>query len=227
MKLDYLTPALARVRPGWQPLLQTTQLSAIDHALAARHEAGESIYPPREQILAALSYHDPADTRIVILGQDPYHGAHEAMGLSFSVPADVRIPPSLRNIYKEIASDLDCQPPSSGDLSSWAQQGVLLLNSVLTVSADQAGSHGKIGWQAVSDALIHETSVHSAACVFMLWGSWAHGKRPLIDADKHLVLTAPHPSPLSAYRGFFGCRHFSQANAWLQQRGHAPIHWCG
>ncbi|MBI3144561.1 MAG: uracil-DNA glycosylase [Pseudogulbenkiania sp.] len=228
-QLAYLAPALARVHPAWEAVLSTPAcfkaLSQIDRTLAGEAAAGKTIYPPREQVFHALADAAPADVRVVILGQDPYHGAGEAMGLSFSVPPGVRIPPSLRNVYKELAADLGTGIPASGDLTHWAQQGVLLLNSVLTVEADKAGSHGKFGWQTVSDALIDAINAQNPGCVFLLWGNWAQGKAERIDARRHKVLCAAHPSPLSASRGFHGCRHFSQANAWLAAAGRGVIEW--
>ena len=164
--------------------------------------------------------------KVVILGQDPYHEPGQAMGLCFSVPQGIQVPPSLVNIIKEINTDLGVDIPlTCGDLSGWAEQGVLLLNATLTVRAHQAGSHQRHGWETFTDAAIQALSAQRAGIVFLLWGSYAIAKRALIDPSKHLVLTAPHPSPLSAYRGFFGCRHFSQANAYLAAQGQAPIDW--
>lgn len=228
MTLNYLAPALSRVHPAWEAVLRQPQalaaLARLDAELS-RRSAQATIYPPREQVFHALSFAAPADVRVVILGQDPYHGAGEAMGLSFSVPDGVRVPPSLRNIYKELAADVGGGIPAGGDLSHWARQGVLLLNAVLTVEADQAGSHGKLGWQHVSDALIAAVNAQNPGCVFLLWGNWARGKAEQIDRSRHLVLEAAHPSPLSASRGFLGCRHFSQANAWLAARGRGTVAW--
>lgn len=229
MNMSYLSPALAALPAAWREVLTApalaAQLQAIDTRLAARAADGVAIYPPRELVFHALQHVAPQDVRVVILGQDPYHGAGEAMGLSFSVPAGVKIPPSLRNMYKELASDLGVAPAASGDLTHWAQQGVLLLNTSLTVEADNAGSHGKIGWQQVTDALIDAVNAHNPGCVFLLWGNWAQGKAERIDTGRHAVLKAAHPSPLSASRGFFGCRHFSQANQWLAARGRGEIAW--
>lgn len=224
--LRYLAPALTDIHAGWAGALepQRERLLELDHELQRRHERGETLYPAPEAILRALSFAAPADIRVVILGQDPYHGPGQAMGLSFSVAAGCRLPPSLRNIYKELASDLGTAP-GDGDLSAWARQGVLLLNSVLTVTAEQAGSHGKMGWQPVTDALIATVNRENPGCVFMLWGAWAQGKAGLVDDERHLVLQSAHPSPLSAHRGFLGCRHFSQANAWLTAKGRSPIEW--
>lgn len=227
--LFYLSPALARVHPAWEQVLSTRdiqqQLAGIDRELQAQQAQGKALFPPAPLTFNALTFTAPADVRVVILGQDPYHGDGEAMGLSFSVPPGVRVPPSLRNLYKELAADLGCGVPNSGDLTHWAQQGVLLLNSVLTVERDKAGSHAKLGWQMVSDALIDAVNAQSAGCVFLLWGNWAKTKAERIDASRHLVLDAAHPSPLSASRGFHGCRHFSQVNAWLLSRGRGAIEW--
>lgn len=227
--LSYLDDALARVHPHWLPTLQAPALAdtlaAIDRELTRRAAEGAAIFPPRSEIFHALRYCPPEKIRAVILGQDPYHGAGEAMGLSFSVPEGVRLPPSLRNIFKEIGRELGLPQPHSGDLTPWARQGVLLLNSVLTVEADRAGSHGKLGWQSVSDALIDRVNRDSQGCVFMLWGNWARTKAERIDPRRHLVLEAAHPSPLSASRGFFGCDHFAEATRWLRERDLPPIDW--
>lgn len=224
-QLNYLSPAFERVQPAWRKVLPESVLVSIDQRLNAVQAAGQVIYPPRELTFNALSFTAPENVRIVILGQDPYHGDGQAMGMSFSVPDGVKVPPSLRNIYKELQSDIDFTIPRSGNLSTWAQQGVLLLNSVFTVQAENAGSHGKFGWQAVSDVLIDAVNTQNPGCVFMLWGNWAIGKADRIDTSRHLVLTAAHPSPLAAKRGFFGCRHFSQANDWLAQKGRGKIDW--
>ena len=224
-ELNYLAPAYNSVQPAWRPALPASQLCAIDQRLNAAQAAGQTIYPPRELTFNALHFVAPQDVRVVILGQDPYHGDGQAMGMSFSVADGIRVPPSLRNIYKELHSDLGLAIPSGGNLTRWAQQGVLLLNSVFTVEAEHAGSHGKFGWQAVSDALIDTVNQQNPGCVFMLWGNWAIGKAERIDAGRHLLLTAAHPSPLAASRGFFGCRHFSQANDWLRGKGRGEIDW--
>lgn len=183
-------------------------------------------YPKGGDIFAAFN-HTPFDrVKVVILGQDPYHEPGQAHGLSFSVPTGVAVPPSLVNIIKEINSDLGIAiPTTQGNLTGWADQGVLLLNATLTVRAHQAGSHQNRGWEAFTDAAIHALSQHRQGIVFLLWGSYAIKKAQYVDRSRHLVLTAPHPSPLAAYRGFFGCRHFSQCNAYLQQSGQTPINW--
>lgn len=226
--LDYLAPAFATLPPQWKSFFQQptifAQLSTIDQQLGQLDQQGQIIYPQPHQIFAALRQ-APEDVRVVILGQDPYHGENEAMGLSFSVPKGVKIPPSLRNIYKELANDLQQEAPLDGDLRKWAEQGVLLLNTSLTVAANHAGSHGKIGWQTVTDAIIAHVSQQSPACVFLLWGKWAQSKAKHIDIHKHLILESVHPSPLSVHRGFWGCRHFSQTNTWLKQHGISEIRW--
>ena len=183
-------------------------------------------YPPGSKIFAAFDRTPFDKVKVVILGQDPYHEPGQAMGLCFSVPDGIAVPPSLVNIIKEINADLGVNIPlSSGDLSGWAEQGVLLLNATLTVRAHQAGSHQRHGWELFTDAAIRELSSRRSGIVFLLWGSYAISKKTFIDRGKHLVLTAPHPSPLSAYRGFFGCRHFTQANAYLEAQGLDPIDW--
>jgi uracil-DNA glycosylase len=183
-------------------------------------------YPPGSLIFSAFD-HTPFDkVKVVILGQDPYHEPGQAMGLCFSVPQGIQVPPSLVNIITEINSDLGTSiPKTCGNLSGWAEQGVLLLNATLTVRAHQAGSHQRHGWEVFTDAAIQALSQKRNGIVFLLWGSYAIAKKSLIDTAKHYVLTAPHPSPLSAYRGFFGCRHFSQANNILVQQGLQPVDW--
>ena len=188
-----------------------------------RHRA--VIYPPGNQIFNALDSTPFDKVRVVVLGQDPYHGPGQAHGLCFSVQPGVKIPPSLVNIYSEIQSDLGIAPPSHGYLQSWAEQGVLLLNAVLTVERGQAGSHQGKGWEKFTDAVVQLLNEEREGLVFMLWGNYAKRKGSVINRHKHLVLNAPHPSPLSAHQGFFGCRHFSQANEYLQQHGQEPIDW--
>lgn len=184
------------------------------------------VYPPSEDIFNALHLTPLKDVKVLILGQDPYHGENQAHGLSFSVlPSQKDIPPSLQNIYKELNSDLGCYIPNNGYLEKWAKQGVLLLNTVLTVRAHQANSHQGKGWEQFTDAIIQAVNAQDRPVVYMLWGNPAQRKIPMLTNPKHLILKAPHPSPLSAYRGFFGCRHFSQANAFLEQHGIEPIDW--
>lgn len=184
-----------------------------------------TIYPAEDKIFAALNSAPLNKVKVVILGQDPYHGPEQAHGLSFSVPKDQRIPPSLLNMYKEIHNDLGIAIPEHGNLESWAQQGVLLLNSVLTVRQAEAASHQGKGWEEFTDKIISIINEESSNIVFMLWGNYAQKKGKMIDREKHCVLTAAHPSPLSAYRGFLGCGHFSKTNDYLQSVGETPIDW--
>lgn len=185
-----------------------------------------TIYPPPKLIFNAFDTTPVDKVKVVILGQDPYHGPNQANGLCFSVNKDVRVPPSLQNIYKELTTDIsEFKAPKHGDLSHWAQQGVLLLNATLTVRAHQAGSHQGKGWEEFTDAAIHNLAETKQNLVFILWGSYAQKKGSFIDTNKHLVLRSPHPSPLSAHRGFFGCKHFSQTNEYLWMRGLDPIEW--
>ncbi|WP_022757860.1 uracil-DNA glycosylase [Butyrivibrio fibrisolvens] len=183
------------------------------------------VYPPSEDIFNALHLTDLKDIKVVILGQDPYHEPGQAHGLCFSVRPEVDIPPSLVNIYKELHDDLGCKIPDNGYLVHWAEQGVLLLNTLLTVRAHQAFSHRGKGWENFTDAIIRAVNKEDRPIVYMLWGSPAQKKAEMLDNPKHLILKAPHPSPLSAYRGFFGCRHFSKCNEFLEKNGIAPIDW--
>ena len=184
------------------------------------------IYPPADDIFNALHLTPLKEVKVVILGQDPYHNEYQAHGLSFSVLPDQReIPPSLQNIYKELHDDLGCYIPDNGYLEKWARQGVLMLNTVLTVRAHQANSHQGHGWEQFTDAILEAVNQEDRPIVYLLWGRPAQSKIPMLTNPKHLILKAPHPSPLSAYRGFFGCRHFSQANAFLESHGAVPIDW--
>ena len=184
------------------------------------------VYPPSEDIFNALHFTALKDVKVLILGQDPYHEPGQAHGLSFSVlPGKADTPPSLQNIYKELSDDLGCYIPNNGYLKKWADQGVLMLNTVLTVRAHAAGSHQGKGWEQFTDAIIRAVNKKDEPVVYMLWGRPAQMKRSMLDNPKHLVLTAPHPSPLSAYRGFFGCKHFSKANEFLKANGITPIDW--
>ena len=187
----------------------------------SRHEC----YPPKERIFEAFRLCPFQDTKVVILGQDPYHEPGQAMGLSFSVPAGIPLPPSLKNIFKELQDDIHCEMPVCGDLSSWAKQGVLLLNATLTVERGKAASHTGKGWEQFTDAVISTISNQKEHVVFFLWGNWARQKKQLIDTTRHLVLESPHPSPLSAYQGFWGNHHFTQANSWLETHGLQQIDW--
>ncbi len=218
-----------RLEAGWKArlldVLTGAPMQALRAFLRAQLAAGKTIYPPRAQIFAALDATPFDQVKVVILGQDPYHGPGQAHGLCFSVRPGVPVPPSLQNIFKEIQADLGIAPARHGDLRSWAGQGVLLLNAVLTVEHGRAGAHQGQGWEQFTDAVIDRLNREREGLVFLLWGSPAQAKGRLLDRQRHLVLTAPHPSPLSAHRGFLGCRHFSQTNAWLVARGQAPIDW--
>ncbi|MEE1077650.1 MAG: uracil-DNA glycosylase [Agathobacter sp.] len=184
------------------------------------------VYPPAEDIFNALHYTPLSKVKVLVLGQDPYHNENQAHGLSFSVlPSQPEIPPSLQNIYKELHDDLGCDIPNHGYLKKWADQGVLMLNTVLTVRAHQPNSHQKHGWEEFTDAIIRALNKQDRPIVYLLWGKPAQTKIKMLDNPKHLILTAPHPSPLSAYRGFFGCRHFSQTNDFLEKNGITPIDW--
>ena len=204
--------------------LQSESFARLQAFLDQEYAAGP-VYPPREDLFNALKYTDYPAVKVVILGQDPYHSPGQAHGLAFSVQTGVAVPPSLQNIYKELLSDLGCALPSHGCLIEWAQRGVLLLNTVLSVREGQPNSHKNQGWEQLTDSIIRHLSAREKPMVFLLWGANARQKLPLIQSMNHLVLTAPHPSPLSAYQGFFGCRHFSKANQFLQQAGEAPIDW--
>ena len=192
----------------------------------SQEDLSETVYPPSCERFTAYKLTPFKDVKVVILGQDPYHGQGQAHGLSFSVHAAQKLPPSLKNIYKELVDDTGCETPKEGDLTFWAKQGVFLLNTVLTVRAASAGSHQKQGWETFTDATIKLLSEEREHLVFILWGKPAQQKEKLIDASKHLVLKAPHPSPLSSYRGFFGSKPFSKSNAYLVENGRQPIDWC-
>lgn len=215
-------------RPALAPVLATPPLRALGTWLRAEEAAGKVIYPSRGARLAALDLTPLNEVRVVILGQDPYHGPGQAHGLAFSVQPGVRVPPSLANIYKELNADLGLAPAPHGDLESWARQGVLLLNNALTVEHAQPGSHQKRGWETFTDAAVAAVAAKTEPCVFILWGSHAQKKAariPGLTTGPHLVLSAPHPSPLSAYTGFFGSRPFSTANAFLAAHGRGEIDW--
>ncbi len=194
--------------------------------VAAERAAGKTVYPPQKEVFNAFRYTELGNVNVVILGQDPYHGPNQAHGLSFSVRPGIPAPPSLANIFKELASDIDgFTRPSHGCLQSWADQGVLLLNTVLTVEAGAAHSHASLGWEKFTDKVIEVINQRQEGVVFLLWGSHAQKKGSIIDANRHHVLKAPHPSPLSAHRGFLGCKHFSQTNQLLTEQGKMPIDW--
>lgn len=205
--------------------LASPRMQALRSFLLAEKAAGKRIFPKGTEWFRALDLTPVDEVRVVILGQDPYHGEGQAHGLCFSVQPGVRPPPSLVNIYKELESDLGMPRPRHGFLESWAKQGVLLLNSVLTVEMGQAASHQGKGWEPFTDEIIRIVNAKAEPVVFMLWGAYAQKKAAFVDSSKHLVLKAAHPSPLSAHNGFLGCRHFSKANAFLEAHGQRPIDW--
>ena len=211
--LDVLRPEFAK------PYFNELKLFLLEEKKLYR------IYPPGNRIFAAFDNAPFSKVKVVILGQDPYHGDGQAHGLCFSVPEGIPFPPSLVNIYKELTTDLGVPMPKSGNLEKWAKQGVLLLNATLTVRANQAGSHQRHGWENFTDEVITQLSARHSGLVFILWGSYAQAKEALIDTSKHFVLKAVHPSPLSVYRGFFGCRHFSKTNELLVKVGKEPVDW--
>lgn len=218
-----------KIDPSWyevlRPQFEAPYFAELKNFLVAERQQ-HTCYPPGSKIFAAFDSTPFDKVKAVIIGQDPYHEPGQAMGLCFSVPQGVQVPPSLANIIKEINDDLGTQiPATSGDLSGWAAQGVLLLNATLTVREHAAGSHQRHGWEQFTDAAIQALAERRQGIVFLLWGSYAIGKRKLINPLHHCILTAPHPSPLSAYRGFFGCRHFSRANDYLRSTGQTPIDW--
>ncbi len=216
--------------PAWQEVLGPVKRADFFQQLMARIDAeraaGKAIYPPASEVFNALTLTPLDNVKVVILGQDPYHGPGQAHGLCFSVQSGVKTPPSLVNIYKELAQDIEgFHVPEHGNLTAWAEQGVLLLNTVLTVEQGKAHSHAKWGWETFTDAVIKSVNDTQHGVVFLLWGSHAQKKGQNIDTQKHYVLNAPHPSPLSAHRGFLGCRHFSQTNKLLSQQGKTPVNW--
>ncbi|QIM62570.1 uracil-DNA glycosylase [Pasteurellaceae bacterium Orientalotternb1] len=200
----------------------------FQHILQTVHQerlAGKTIYPPQNEVFSAFALTEFDQVKVVILGQDPYHGPNQAHGLSFSVKPGIAPPPSLLNMYKELSQDVGFQIPQHGYLIDWAKQGILMLNTVLTVEHGKAHSHANIGWERFTDKVIAQLNQHREHLVFLLWGSHAQKKGQFIDRNRHCVLTAPHPSPLSAHRGFLGCRHFSKANAYLRQHHLTEINW--
>ncbi len=210
------------------PVLESREGQALARFLAGEAATGKAIYPPAELRFRALELTPLHEVKTVILGQDPYHGPGQAMGLAFSVPGGVKLPPSLKNIYRELESDCGIAPSASGDLTRWARQGVLLLNTSLSVESGKAGSHAKRGWEAITDACILAVAKRAAPSAFILWGSHAQAKTQAIEANsggQHLVIESPHPSPLSAYRGFFGSRPFSRTNAFLEAHGRTAVDW--
>ncbi len=217
-----------KIEPGWKQELaaewEAPYFQTLTQFVADRYR-NATIYPPGSKIFAAFDSCPFDDVKVVILGQDPYHGPGQANGLCFSVNPGIDIPPSLQNIFKEIHADTGAPIPADGDLTRWARQGVLLLNATLTVEAHQAGSHQGKGWETFTDHAIEALSRDRDNLVFILWGSYAKSKAPLIDKSRHLVRTSPHPSPLSAHRGFFGNHHFSLANDYLSRHGKTPVMW--
>ncbi len=218
-----------QIDESWSPILQEEfdkpYFQNVANSVKSDIKSGKHIYPPGKFIFNAFNLTPFSQVKCVILGQDPYHGKGQANGLCFSVNDGIRFPPSLKNIFKEIESDLGIPIPSSGNLSPWAKQGVLLLNAMLTVVAHQPASHSKIGWEHFTDAVIQKISEKKEGVVFLLWGNFARNKKDLIDLNKHYVLESPHPSPFSANRGFFGCQHFSKTNKILEKQGKTPILW--
>lgn len=213
---DWLEPLSSEFRKGYYSQLYNFVKDEYSKTV---------VYPPAEDIFNAFHFTPLKDVKVLLLGQDPYHNEHQAHGLSFSVQPGQDIPPSLVNIYKELHDDLGCYIPNNGYLKKWADQGVLLLNTVLTVRAHQANSHQGHGWEQFTDAVIQAVNAQDRPIVYMLWGAPARRKKAMLTNPKHLILEAPHPSPLSAYRGFFGCKHFSKANEFLKTSGVEPIDW--
>lgn len=214
-----------KILPGWHALLESEfEQEYFRSIISYLHKT--QFYPKPEHVLRALTYFECAETKVVVLGQDPYHGPGQAVGLSFSVPVGERIPPSLINIRKEIVSSTGAKSVcNGGSLVPWAKQGVLLLNSILTVTQKQPHSHSQIGWTRLTDKIIEKVSEQSSGTVFMLWGKDAEKKKPLINSEKHLILCTTHPSPFSARKGFLGCQHFKRANEYLEKLGKDPINW--
>jgi uracil-DNA glycosylase len=215
--------------PTWSDILgqekTTPYFQTLLQFLATETQMGKIIYPPEKEIFNAFKETPYSELKVVILGQDPYHGPHQAHGLSFSVKPGVKPPPSLKNIYKELKADLNLPTPNHGCLSKWARQGVLLLNTTLTVEQGKPQSHARIGWTTFTDNVIRRLNDYPYPLVFLLWGAHAQSKRAFINAHHHLILTAPHPSPLSAHQGFLGCRHFSKTNAFLLKNRRGEIDW--
>ncbi len=222
-------PSAIKLEKDWldilEPEFEQAYMKKLKIFLQAEKDAGKIIFPAGGNIFNALNTTRLADIKIVIIGQDPYHGEGQAHGLSFSVPKGVRLPPSLQNIYKEIEAEYGIKMPRTGDLTGWAEQGVLLLNATLTVESGMAGSHQKRGWEEFTDAVIRTVNERCENVVFLLWGAYAQKKGAIIDRKKHLVLESVHPSPLSAHRGFLGNGHFKKANDYLEEKGKKPIDW--
>jgi uracil-DNA glycosylase len=220
----------AALEPGWLKTLEAEfdkdYMKSLKAFLLKEKQEGQIVYPKNAEIFNAFQHTPFEEVKVVILGQDPYHGQGQAHGLSFSVQKGITVPPSLKNMYKELETDIpDFKTPAHGNLTQWADQGVLLLNATLTVRAQQPGSHQGKGWEIFTDSVIAELSAKKKGLIFLLWGRFAQNKSVLIDESRHTVLKAAHPSPFSAYNGFFGCRHFSTANAILEKEGKKPIDW--
>jgi uracil-DNA glycosylase len=220
---------MARIEASWRAALSdelaAPSMQQLHGLLDDERRAGHEVYPSGEWIFAAFDHTPLERVRVVIVGQDPYHGPGQATGLAFGVPPGVAVPPSLRNVFTELADDLGIERPAHGDLTAWADRGVLLLNTSLTVRAGAAGSHSGRGWEQLTDAALRVLAERRDGIAFLLWGRHAQVKQSMVDPARHLVLTAAHPSPLSASRGFFGCRHFSRVNEYLGSRGQHPIDW--
>lgn len=218
-----------KLSKGWLKFLknelETEYMNELKSFLESQYGTGKIIYPDKQNYFKALDLVEPEKVKVVILGQDPYHGESQAHGLSFSVQEGVKFPPSLQNIFKELKSDLNIDAPKSGNLTHWAEQGVLLLNSVLSVEKDKAASHQKQGWEKFTDKVISIINENCDQVVFILWGSYAQKKAELVDCKKHLILKSAHPSPLSSHRGFFGSKPFSATNIWLAKSGKKEIKW--
>lgn len=218
-----------QIEASWKLALQQefekSYFIKIGIFLESEKKLNKIIYPTEKNIFNAFNLTPINNLKVVLLGQDPYHNPAQAMGLSFSVPQHIPIPPSLKNMYKELEADLKINPPITGDLTNWALQGVLLLNSILTVRKNEPASHFKIGWQTFTDGVISYISTHCNGIVFLLWGKYAQQKIKLIDTQKHFILTAAHPSPFSAHNGFMGCKHFSKTNSYLIKQKKSPINW--
>jgi len=224
-----MSPDQVKIEPSWKqhllPEFQQPYMQALREFLLEQKKAGKVIFPKGDEYFNAFNLTPFDQVKVVIIGQDPYHGPGQAHGLCFSVQDGVALPPSLQNIYKEIHADLGLPIPKTGNLAHWAEQGVLLLNAVLTVEQSKAAAHQGKGWELFTDAAIRELNEQREGIVFLLWGSYAQKKGQIIDPKKHCVLKTVHPSPLSAYRGFFGCKHFSKANTYLESIGAKPIDW--
>lgn len=226
---DHMAQIEPIIEESWKEFLseefKKPYFKEIKQFLVSEKKSNHTIFPAGSKIFSAFDLTPIKNVKVVILGQDPYHGPGQAHGLSFSVPQGISIPPSLKNIFKELKSDLGMEIPTHGNLSNWARQGVLLLNATLTVRANEAGSHQKRGWEQFTDHIIEKISREKSGIVFMLWGKFAQAKEHLIDSRKHLILKAAHPSPFAADKGFFGCRHFSKANEYLKHNGKNEINW--